>query len=73
MDNVIYYENFMSNKNILHSNTANTINDGLVFLIENNADIITYNKTDKFLLKTIQNFQDYLMANQLLYLLVQLF
>jgi hypothetical protein len=52
MDNVIYYDKFMSERTILHSDTAKNYSDGILFLVENksNADIITYDKTDKFLL-----------------------
>ena len=45
MENVIYYDKFISEKNILHSDTVTNYSDGLIFLLKNkeNTDIITYN------------------------------
>jgi hypothetical protein len=51
----IIYDKFMSEKTILHSDTVTNYSDGILFLLENesNADMITYNKTDKFLLLSV--------------------
>ena len=55
MENVIYYDKFISEKNILHSDTVTNYSDGLIFLLKNkgNTDIITYNQRNKFLLLSI--------------------
>ena len=55
MENVIYYDKFISGRKILHSDTVTNYSDGLIFLLKNkgNADIITYNQRNKFLLLSI--------------------
>ena len=55
MENVIYYDKFISEKNILHSDTVTNYSDGLIFLLKNkeNTDIITYNQRNNFLLLSI--------------------
>ncbi len=55
MENVIYYDKFMDERHVLHCDTAKDSEDCLRFLIENekNADIVSYNKTDKFSLLSV--------------------
>ena len=46
MSDIIDYDDFMSNKNILHNEDINNHFNGLKYLIESKADIISYIKTD---------------------------
>ena len=55
MNNIIYYDNFISNKKILHADNVNNYTDALIFYINNkkNFDIITYNNFDQFSLLNV--------------------
>lgn len=46
----IDYKNFINSKSIKHSDEANDYLSGLKFLIQSEADIVTYNRIDKLLL-----------------------
>ena len=55
MDNTIDFQEFINSKTILHDDTIDNYFDGLKLLIENSGkvDIITYNRTNRFLLFSV--------------------
>ena len=55
MNNTINFQEFINSKTILHDDTIDNYFDGLKLLIENSGkvDIITYNRTNRFLLFSV--------------------
>ena len=57
MSNIIDIYEFLSNKNIIHSDTVTNYHDGLIVFVENKVDAITYNSVRHFSINNVSMFE----------------